>query len=395
MVWQAARGYLYKKRKFHALFSISDFNPFKHRAFHYNALRRPQAMKLSEFYYDLPKELIAQYPAKERDESRLLVLHRDTGIIEHRIFKDIVEYLNPGDLLILNDTKVLPARLMGRKETGGKVEALVLNAGTGHGVKGDYEALLKPARGCNVGSKIIFGNGELKAEITRIENGRRFLKFDSNGNLDKMLDKLGQMPLPPYIKRGSVGGGLPDPYPDTERYQTVYASKNGAVAAPTAGLHFTKKLLDDISENRVNVEYVTLHVGYGTFRPVISEDIENHEMEKEYFEINNEVIEKIKNKKGKTVAVGTTSVRVLESFYASVGEGLKPSPTTGWTNLFISPGYKFKAVDGLVTNFHLPKTTLLMLAAAFCGKNLLFKAYEEAIKEKYRFYSYGDAMLII
>jgi S-adenosylmethionine:tRNA ribosyltransferase-isomerase len=345
-------------------------------------------MKLSEFYYDLPKELIAQYPAKERDESRLLVLHKDTGVMEHRIFKDIAEYLYPGDLLVLNNTKVLPARLMGRKETGGKVEALVLNAGGGWRVEGDYEALLKPARGCNVGSKIIFGDGELKAEITRIENGRRFLKFDSNNNLDKIFDKIGQMPLPPYIKRGTVDS-------DMKRYQTVYASKNGAVAAPTAGLHFTEKLLEDISKNKVSVEYVTLHVGYGTFRPVISENIESHEMEKEYFEIDDEVIEKIENKKGKTIAVGTTSCRVLETIFSNCRGAACRAPTAGWTNLFVSPGYEFKAVDGLVTNFHLPKTTLLMLVAAFCGKDILFKAYKEAIKEKYRFYSYGDAMLII
>ncbi|MDP2981264.1 MAG: tRNA preQ1(34) S-adenosylmethionine ribosyltransferase-isomerase QueA [Candidatus Omnitrophota bacterium] len=362
-------------------------------------------MKLSDFYYNLPKELIAQYPAQKRDESRLLVLRKDTGTIEHRIFKEIVEYLNPGDLLVLNNTKVLPARLMGRKKTGGKVEALILNSDQ-HGCtgapehqstsrdRGEYEVLLKPARGCRAGSKIIFGDGELKAEVVRIENGRRFLQFDCNGDLGKMLDKIGEMPLPPYIRRGTVDS-------DTERYQTVYASKNGAVAAPTAGLHFTKQLLADIAKKEVDIEYVTLHVGYGTFKPVSSEYIKEHKMEKEYFEIENRVIEKIKNKKGKIIAVGTTSARVLESFYAYVGEGLKPSPTTGWTDLFIYPGYRFKAVDGLLTNFHLPKTTLLMLVSAFCSRGqaclspTLFKAYEEAIKEKYRFYSYGDAMLII
>jgi S-adenosylmethionine:tRNA ribosyltransferase-isomerase len=347
-------------------------------------------MKLSDFYYNLPKELIAQYPAQKRDESRLLVLRKDTGNIEHRIFKEIVEYLNPGDLLVLNNTKVLPARLMGRKETGGKVEALVL--GIGHRAESieqrdEYEVLLKPTRGCRAGSKIIFGDGELKAEVVRIENGRRFLQFDCNGDLGKMLDKIGEMPLPPYIRRGTVDS-------DTERYQTVYASKNGAVAAPTAGLHFTKKLLSDVSKKRVDVEYVTLHVGYGTFRPVISEDIEEHKMEKEYFEIDKTVADKLKNRKGKLIAVGTTTCRVLETVFR------EPS-LSGWTELFIYPGYRFKAVDGLLTNFHLPKTTLLMLVAAFCGAgngrghSLLFKAYKEAIKEKYRFYSYGDAMLII
>ncbi len=352
-------------------------------------------MKLSDFYYDLPKELIAQYPVKKRDESRLLVLYKNTGTIEHRIFKDIVEYLNPGDLLVLNNTKVLPARLIGRKETGGKVEALVL--GIGHRAESieqrdEYEALLKPSRGCIVGSKITFGNGELKAEVARIENGRRFLQFDCNGNLGNMLNKLGQMPLPPYIKRDTVDS-------DADRYQTVYASKNGAVAAPTAGLHFTKELLKDISNKGTDVEYITLHVGYGTFRPVISEDIEEHKMEKEYFEIEERVINKLKNKKGRIIAVGTTSARALEAFSNSrscrtATHGVR-NGFSGWTDLFIYPGYRFKAVDGLLTNFHLPKTTLLMLVAAFCGRELLFKAYEEAIKEKYRFYSYGDAMLIM
>jgi len=358
-------------------------------------------MKLSDFDYDLPKELIAQHPAEKRDESRLLVLHKDTGKIEHRVFRDIIEYLNPGDLLVLNNTKVLPAKFLGRKETGGKIEALVLNAGEGSRVKGEYEVLLKPARGCNIGSKIIFGNGELNAEVTRIENGRRFLKFDCNGNLEKALNKLGQMPLPPYIKRQTNDS-------DIERYQTVYASKNGAVAAPTAGLHFTKKVLEDISEKRVDVEYVTLHVGYGTFKPVSNENITEHEMEKEYFEIERKVIEDIRNRDGRLIAVGTTSTRVLESKEIASLVSLarndvesghceaKPKQSyEGWTDLFIYPGYEFKVVGALLTNFHLPKTTLLMLVAAFCGRELLFKTYQEAIREKYRFYSYGDAMLII
>jgi len=358
-------------------------------------------MKLSDFDYNLPKELIAQYPAEKRDESRLLVLHKDTGDIEHKVFKDIIGYLNPGDLVILNNTKVLPAQIIGRKETGGKVEALVLNAGEASGVKGEYEVLLKPARGCNVGARIMFCSGELNAEVTRIENGRRFLKFDCNGNLEKVLDKLGEMPLPPYIKREATDF-------DSERYQTVYALKSGAVAAPTAGLHFTKKLLEDISKKGADIEYVTLHVGYGTFKPVSSEYIKEHKMEKEYFEIEKKVIDKINNKKGKLLTVGTTSCRVLETIFRDgsganrrdvpqgTGLALAPEPSlSGWTDLFIYQGYEFKAVDGLLTNFHLPKTTLLMLVAAFCGRELLFKAYEEAIKEKYRFYSYGDAMLII
>ncbi|PIQ73040.1 tRNA preQ1(34) S-adenosylmethionine ribosyltransferase-isomerase QueA, partial [Candidatus Roizmanbacteria bacterium CG11_big_fil_rev_8_21_14_0_20_36_8] len=235
------------------------------------------------------KELIAQYPAEKRDESRLLVLHKDTGEIEHGVFKDIIEYFNPGDLVILNNTKVLPAQIIGRKETGGKVEALVLNAGEGSGAKGEYEVLLKPARGCNVGVRIIFGSGELNAEIIRIENGRRFLRFDCNGNLEKALDKLGEMPLPPYIKREATDF-------DSERYQTVYAVKRGAVAAPTAGLHFTKQLLADIAKKEASIEYVTLHVGYGTFKPVSSEQIEEHKMEKEYFEIEQDVVKSIKNR---------------------------------------------------------------------------------------------------
>nr|MBU1327749.1 tRNA preQ1(34) S-adenosylmethionine ribosyltransferase-isomerase QueA [Candidatus Omnitrophota bacterium] len=352
-------------------------------------------MKLSDFDYNLPKELIAQYPAEKRDESRLLVLHKDTGGIEHRIFRDIIEYLNPGDSLVLNNTKVLPAKILGRKETGGKIEVLVLDSARmfdqdvhlNSNEAEEYEALLKPARGCKVGSKIIFGDGELKASVARIEKGRRFLKFDCNGNLEKVLNKLGQMPLPPYIKRQTNDS-------DVERYQTVYASKNGAVAAPTAGLHFTKKVLEDISEKRVCVEYVTLHVGYGTFKPVSNENITEHEMEKEYCEIENKVIDRLNNRKGRVIAVGTTSARVLETFFSN-GKGYAClSPTTGWTELFIYPGYKFNAVDALLTNFHLPKTTLLMLVAAFCGKELLFRTYQEAIREKYRFYSYGDAMLI-
>ncbi|MFA5389663.1 MAG: tRNA preQ1(34) S-adenosylmethionine ribosyltransferase-isomerase QueA [Candidatus Omnitrophota bacterium] len=346
-------------------------------------------MKLSDFYYDLPKELIAQHPAQKRDGSRLLVVRKNTGIIEHKTFKDLIEYLNPEDVLILNNTKVIPARLWGKKETGGKVEALILNSI--HGRAGEnsneYEALLKPARGCRTGSKIIFGDGELKAEVIRIENGRRFLKFNCNGNFGNMLAQFGEMPLPPYVKRGAMDA-------DKERYQTVYASRDGAIAAPTAGLHFTKELLEDIAKKGTDVGYVTLHVGYGTFKLVKAEDIKEHKMEKEYFEIENEVVEKLENKKGRVIAVGTTSTRVLESFSDSVSRRTA-THGVGWTELFIYPGYEFKAIDGLLTNFHLPKTTLLMLVAAFCGKDLMFKAYEEAIKEKYRFYSYGDAMLII
>jgi len=393
---------------------------------------REVIMKLSDFDYNLPKGLIAQYPAEKRDESRMLVLHRDSGRIEHRIFKDLIEYLNPGDMLVANNTKVVPARLIGRKATGGKVEILVLDSArmfsqsarsnSNSNRAEEYEVLVKPARGCKVGSKLVFEKGKLKAVVARVENGRRFLKFDCNGNLKIMLDRLGQMPLPPYIKRQANDF-------DINRYQTVYAVKDGAVAAPTAGLHFTKQLLADIAKKEVGIEYVTLHVGYGTFKPVSNENITEHKMEKEYFEIENKVIEKLNKKNRRVIAVGTTSARVLETKeIASLVSLGAESPETeplgtkslarndvesghceakpkqsyeGWTDLFIYPGYKFKAVDGLITNFHLPKTTLLMLVAAFCsvgavsGRPLLFKAYEEAIRERYRFYSYGDAMLIL
>ncbi|MFA4992290.1 MAG: tRNA preQ1(34) S-adenosylmethionine ribosyltransferase-isomerase QueA [Candidatus Omnitrophota bacterium] len=361
-------------------------------------------MRLSDFDYSLPKELIAQCPSQKRDESRLLVLRRDTGRMEHRIFRDMAEYLNPGDLLVLNDTKVLPARLWGRKETGGKVEVLLLGlqvAGNRYRVKDEYEALLKPARGCNIGSRIIFKDGELEARVSRIENGRRFLRFNCNGGLEKILDTLGEMPLPPYIKRKAADI-------DRDRYQTVYADKGGAVAAPTAGLHFTKEVLSGISEKGVGVEYVTLHVGYGTFRPVKSDDVRQHRMEKEYFEIKAGVLDKIKNRKGRIIVVGTTSCRVLETEEIASPASLARNDLStrhcdaklkqsynGWTDLFIYPGYKFRMVDALLTNFHLPKTTLLMLVSAFCGRELLMKAYEEAIRERYRFYSYGDAMLIL
>lgn len=353
-------------------------------------------LKLSDFDYNLPKQLIAQYPTGKREESRLLVLHRDTGKIEHKIFNDIIGYFRRNDLLILNNTRVVPARLVGKKETGGRIEVLLLNLRGADGVsrsKKEYEVLLKPTRGCNVGSKLIFGNGELRAEITKIENGRRFLRFECNGNFEELLDRLGQMPLPPYIKREPVNS-------DRERYQTIYASEEGAVAAPTAGLHFTEDILSRISERGVDVEYITLHVGYGTFRPVRYEDITRHKMEREYFEVRYGVAEKLKSGKGRTIAVGTTTCRALET----VGKA-RPCPNTntwtrpglakGWTDLFIYPTYRFEVVDVLLTNFHLPRTTLLMLVSAFCGRELLFKAYEEAINKKYRFYSYGDAMLIV
>jgi len=339
--------------------------------------------KLSDFDYSLPKELIAQYPSEKRDESRLLVLHRDTGKIEHRIFKDIVGYFQKGDTLVLKNTKVVPARLFGKKETGGKVEALVLGAADSKlKVQGkEYKVLLKPSRGCRVGSKLIFSDGKLKAEVSGIENGRRFLKFECNGNFENLLEELGEMPLPPYIRRKTESL-------DLKRYQTVYASKKGAVAAPTAGLHFTKEILDRILNEGASVEHITLHVGYGTFRPVKCDDITKHKMEREYFEIGNDVAEKLKQKNGRIIACGTTTCRTLETLtQKNIG--------SGWADIFIYPPYKFKTVDALLTNFHLPKTTLFMLVSAFCTKELLLKAYKEAIDKKYRFYSYGDAMLIL
>ncbi len=370
-------------------------------------------MKLSDFDYNLPKNLIAQYPSKERDESRLLVLHKDTGRIEHRIFRDIVEYLHKGDLLVLNNTRVVPARLLGRKETGGRIEALVLHKQQATGNKGqgtECEVLLKPARGCSLGSRLIFGNGELKAKVSSIKDGRRFLKFQCNGDFEGLLERLGKMPLPPYIKRQPEDS-------DRDRYQTIYAAKKGAVAAPTAGLHFTKDILSRISEKGAGIEYVTLHVGYGTFKPVKCEDIIGHKMEKEYFEVKGECAEKLRNGRGRTIAVGTTTCRALEAVFsdkrsldfarlgaerqdiehlgARQGRQATSDKVFGWTDLFIHPSYKFKAVDVLLTNFHLPRTTLLMLVSAFCGRELLLDAYKEAIAKQYRFYSYGDAMLLL
>ncbi len=349
-------------------------------------------LQLKEFDYKLPSQLIAQYPSEKRDESRLLVLRRDSRRIEHRIFKDIVQYFQKDDLLVLNDTKVIPARIFGRKESGGKVEILILNVqGSSLKVQGkEFEVLVRPGRGCKVGTRLIFGDGKLTAGITRVEEGRRFLRFDCNGKLEGLLERLGKMPLPPYVKREAFDS-------DKDRYQTVYAEKKGAVAAPTAGLHFTDNILKKISEKGVDIEYVTLHVGHGTFRPVKCEDISEHKMHKEYFEIEKAVVDKIDGNKGRTVAVGTTTSRVLETVFGDKGQGARDTGKAlkDSTNLFIYPGYNFKVVDVLLTNFHLPKSTLLMLVSAFCGRELLFNAYQEAIREKYRFYSYGDAMLII
>lgn len=328
-------------------------------------------LKLSDFDYSLPKELIAQHPLKERDACRLLVIERNKSKITHCIFKDIAGYLNKDDLLVLNDTKVLPARLIGRRPTGGKVEVLLLRPKSG-GLS--FEALIKPAR-VKSGQKLIF-NG-ISAELT----ARNEISFSAQSRDE--IYALGKMPLPPYIKRGVEDS-------DNIYYQTVYARCDGSVAAPTAGLHFTPELLAKIKSDGVNMAYITLHVGHATFKPVKAEDITQHKMEKEYFVVpqeTQEIIEKAYLNKNRTFAVGTTACRTLEAYANGIKEG--------FTDLFIYPGYKFKLVDSLLTNFHLPRTTLFMLVCAFASRDLIKKAYQEAIEKKYRFYSYGDAMLII
>jgi S-adenosylmethionine:tRNA ribosyltransferase-isomerase len=341
-------------------------------------------MELKEFYYHLPEDLIAQEPLEDRSKSRLLVLHKNDGVIEHRIFEDIIEYLEPGDCLVLNDTKVIPARLIGaRKDTGGKVEFVLLKR-TG---KDMWEILVKPGRRAKVGSEIIFGDGRLRARIIDYTDaGGRIAEFYYDGIFEQVLDELGQMPVPPYIKKKLK---------DKDRYQTVYARYPGSAAAPTAGLHFTKDLLAEITNKGVETAYITLHVGLGTFRPVRVKNIEEHKMHAEYYEVSSEAAQKINSAREKgrrVIAVGTTSTRTLETVADENGQ---IEPKSGWSDIFIYPGYRFKAIDGLVTNFHLPESTLIMLVCAFAGKEKVFRAYEEAINKKYRFYSFGDAMLII
>lgn len=329
-------------------------------------------LKLSDFDYTLPKELIAQYPLTERDTARLLVLNRKDGKIEHRIFKEITDYLRRDDLLVLNNTRVLPSRLKGQRLTGGKVELLLLKRKQGL----TFQALIKPGR-LKLGEKIIFNGAKSYATV----NARNEVTF-FNQDIDSVY-RLGRMPLPPYIKRE------PEKI-DNIYYQTVYAKEEGAVASPTAGLHFTKKLIKKAQSSGIKVAYVTLHVGYATFRPVKNENITEHKMEKECFKINDDAIRRLNQarlKKARIFAVGTTSCRVLETY--ALGK------RAGYTDLFIYPGYKFRSVDCLLTNFHLPRTTLFMLVCAFAGRDLIKKAYQEAIDKKYRFYSYGDAMLII
>lgn len=345
-------------------------------------------MKTSDFYFDLPKELIAQDPLEDRSASRLLMVDKNTGEIKHEIFRNIIDYLHPGDCLVLNNTKVLPARLMGEKEnlgcTGGalkgaSIEVLLLKR-RGENI---WETLVKPGKKAKPGTRISFGGGLLKAEVTDIvEEGNRLIRFEYEGIFEEVLDKLGEMPLPPYITHKLQ---------DKNRYQTVYAKYDGSAAAPTAGLHFTKELLDRIEEKGVKLAYVTLHVGLGTFRPVKAENILEHHMHSEYYQISQEAADMINDTKksgGRIICVGTTSCRTVEG--AADKDGLLKE-CCGNTEIFIYPGYQFKVLDCLITNFHLPESTLVMLVSALAGREHVLRAYEEAIKEKYRFFSFGDA----
>ena len=339
-------------------------------------------MKVSDFNYELPEELIAQHPYDKRDEARLMVLDRKTQIIEHKVFKDIIDYLEPGDCLVINNTKVLPARLLGKKDTGAKIEFLLLKR-----IEGDYwEVMVRPGNKLKPGTKVSFGDGILKAEILEVlEGGNRKVKFEYNGIFNEILDKIGLMPLPPYIKENLK---------DKDKYQTVYAKYDGSAAAPTAGLHFTEELLDKIKEKGIEVANVTLHVGIGTFRPVKVENVEDHLMHSEHFYIKQEDADKINKAKEtghRVIAVGTTSCRVLESISDETG---KVKATEGDTSIFIYPGYKFKCLDCLITNFHLPESTLIMLVSSLAGREFILKAYNEAVKERYLFFSFGDAMFI-
>ena len=340
-------------------------------------------MKVSEFNYDLPEELIAQTPMEKRDESRLMVLNHNEEKIEHKIFKNIIEYLKPGDVLVRNNTKVLPARIYGKKDTGANVEFLLLK-----NIEGDiWETIVRPGNKLRVGAKVIFGDGLLEAEILDIlPGGTRKVEFKYEGIFNEILDKLGLMPLPPYIH---------EELKQKDRYQTVYAKYQGSAAAPTAGLHFTEELLEQLKQKGVEIANVTLHVGIGTFRPVKEELIENHKMHSEHFYIKQEDVEKINNAKKegrRVIAVGTTSCRVLETIADENGQ---VKMVESDTEIFIYPGYKFKCIDGLITNFHLPQSTLLMLVSAFAGKDFMMNAYKQAVEEKYRFFSFGDAMLIL
>ena len=340
-------------------------------------------MSLHDYYYDLPEELIAQDPLEDRSSSRLLVVNKNSGEMEDRIFKDIPEFLKPGDCLVINDTKVLPARLIGSKiGTDASIEVLLLKRREND----VWETLVKPGKKMKVGARVSFGDGLLIGEVVDIvEEGNRLIKFEYQGIFEEVLDQLGEMPLPPYITHKLK---------DKNRYQTVYAKKDGSAAAPTAGLHFTKELLNKIQEMGVKVAHVTLHVGLGTFRPVKVENILEHHMHSEFYEVDEEnanIINEARKNGGRIISVGTTSTRTLET--VTDEEGVV-HPQTGWTQIFIYPGYNFKAIDGLITNFHLPESTLLMLVSALAGRENILKAYKHAVDERYRFFSFGDAMFI-
>lgn len=342
----------------------------------------PMTFKTSDFYYDLPEELIAQTPLQQRDSSRLMVLDRQTGEVAHKHFYDILDYLQPGDCLVMNDSRVLPARLLGHRPTGGAVEVLLLRD------LGDkcWECLCKPGRKMQPGSEVIFGDGELTATVREVrEGGNRVVEFHYEGIFLEVLERLGKMPLPPYIK---------EELQDQERYQTVYSREVGSAAAPTAGLHFTQELLEKIRQKGVKEAFVTLHVGLGTFRPVKAEQITDHHMHAELCMISQEtadILNETRRSGGRILCVGTTSCRTLESLVQEDGSFAASSK---WTEIFIYPGYTFKAMDGLITNFHLPESTLVMLVSAFAGREHVLAAYEEAVREKYRFFSFGDAMFI-
>ncbi len=340
-------------------------------------------MKTKDFWYDLPEELIAQTPLEQRDASRLMVMERLTGAVTHRHFYDLIDYLKPGDCLVMNDSRVLPARLLGHRPTGGAVEVLLLrDLGNKH-----WECLCKPGRKMQAGSEVIFGNGELTATVREVrEDGNRIVEFHYEGIFLEVLERLGRMPLPPYIKAELE---------DQERYQTVYSREVGSAAAPTAGLHFTKELLEKIREKGVKEAFVTLHVGLGTFRPVKAEEVTDHHMHAELCMMNAETAELLNRTKaegGRIICVGTTSCRTLESL---VNEDGTFQAASKWTDIFIYPGYTFKAMDGLITNFHLPESTLVMLVSAFAGREHVLAAYEEAVRQRYRFFSFGDAMCIL
>ncbi|WP_195469385.1 tRNA preQ1(34) S-adenosylmethionine ribosyltransferase-isomerase QueA [Clostridium sp. D43t1_170807_H7] len=340
-------------------------------------------MKTSDFDFYLPEELIAQHPLEKRDYSRLMVLDKATGEIEHKHFYDVLDYLNEGDTLVLNNTRVMPARLIGEKvESGGKIEFLLLKR-----IEGDkWECLAKPGKRAKIGTEFTFGSGKLKCKVVDIvEEGNRIIEFSYDGIFEQVLDELGEMPLPPYIT---------ERLDDRERYQTVYSKEQGSAAAPTAGLHFTKELLEKVKEKGVNIAYVTLHVGLGTFRPVKVDDVNEHVMHSEFYQLDEEnanIINETKKRGNKIISVGTTSTRTLETIGDENGFVKAQS---GWTNIFIYPGYKFKVVDNLITNFHLPESTLIMLVSALAGKEKVMNAYNEAVKERYRFFSFGDSMII-